>query len=121
MSFSTTTSCQGAVGDALELAGKQLEATDELEELLFQRSFLVHAERQRMIGPGAMDIHRDLRVDASSNLVEQNGWRGIANLRQGGARGHEVRLEFDLVFDAKKLALLPPARREILESPCSIS
>ena len=58
-----------------------------------------------MIGPGAMNVHRDLRVDASSNLVEQNGWRGIANLRQGGARGYEVRLEFNLVLDANKLAL----------------
>jgi len=59
-----------------------------------------------MIGPGTVYVHRDLCVDASSNLVEQNGWRGIADLRQGGARRYEVRLEFNLVSDAKKLSLL---------------
>jgi len=62
--------------------------------------------RQRMIRPGAVYVHRDLRVGASSNLIEQNGRDTIANLRKRAGRGREVRLELDLVLDTQELALL---------------
>src|SRR5271166_696457 len=109
MPLSTVTSFRGA---AFELAGEQLEATHEFEELVSQRRLLVHAERQCMIRPGAVHVHRDLRVGASGNSVEQNGGDPIVYLRKRAGRGGKVRLELDLVLDTQKLALLLEHRQK---------
>ena len=89
--------------DALQLAGIQLEAPHELEELVAQRRLLVHAERQRVVGPGAVHIHHDLGVGVAGDLVEQDRRDRFADLRQGAGGRGEVGFELDLVGDAQQL------------------
>ena len=69
MSLSTDNLLPRRGRNALQLAGIQMVATDELEELVAQRRILVHAECQRMIGPGAVHIHHDRASAIAGDLV----------------------------------------------------
>jgi hypothetical protein len=92
--------------DALDLAGKLLEATDKLEELIAPRGILVHAEGEGMIGPGAMHVHRNLGIGATGDVVEDDCRAVFTHTCQRAGGRREIRLEFDLVGNAQQLLLL---------------
>jgi hypothetical protein len=77
MSWSTTTSCQGALAtcpsrpDIAVAAGK-------LEELVAQRHIFFQAKREPMVGPRAMHVHSHLGIGVPGDVVEKDRWALLA-------------------------------------------
>ena len=95
----------GRARDALDLAGKLLEAADELEKLIAPRRVLVHAEGKGVVGPGTMHVHGHLRVGAAGDVVEKNRRAAFAHPRQRAAGSREIRFELDLFGNPKQQLL----------------
>jgi len=88
----------------IHLSREKPIAAHKLEELLGQRSILLHTKHQCEIGPGAMRIHDHFGFGETLDVVEQKRRAGLApGLIDRSARGGEVRLEAHRVGDPQEL------------------
>jgi hypothetical protein len=84
--------------------GKAVPTPDELPDLFLDTGLLGQSQRQGVIGPRAVHVHRDPGTGETGDVVEVQCGRGIAHPRRRvGRRGH-IRLGRHLLSDAPQLA-----------------
>jgi len=74
--------------------------------LVAQRRVFVHAKRESMIWPRAMNVHYHLGVGVAGDVVEVDRWIGFAQSSCGAGCGSQIRFQSDRLGDPQQLSLL---------------
>jgi hypothetical protein len=100
---------------ALKFARIELVAAGELEELVAQRHVPVHADRERVAGPGAVHIHRHLGAVVAGDIVEMHGGAAFAKFGEGAPRSRQIGFKANRLRNTQEQPFLFENREEFTE------